>query len=258
MKPVSVSPALQSVYDEQYGAETVAWYEVGAKYKAINILDVCGGRRFGKVLDCGAGEGSILAFLDRHGFSDSLYALEISDSGIRQIERRAIPTLVEARKFDGYAMPYADKEFELVVCSHVIEHVEHPRLLLREIKRVSEFQVFEIPLDYSPGIDRLAEHFLGYGHINVFTPSTFRFLLKSEGFEVRTDKYSDADVEVSRFNAYRNQKLPKTLLREAKFLLYPLLVRIRRRLLYWPLRGDVGYAYYTCLTSAESGANPDR
>ncbi|HZP92884.1 MAG TPA: class I SAM-dependent methyltransferase [Burkholderiales bacterium] len=258
MKSVGVSPSLQSVYDEQYSAETVAWYEVGAKYKALNILDVCGGRRFGKVLECGAGEGSILAFLDRHGFADSLYALEISDSGIRQIAKRAIPTLAEVRKFDGYNMPYPDKTFDLVVCSHVMEHVEHPRLLLREIARVSQFQVFEIPLDYSPRVDGLLEHFLGYGHINIFTPSTFRFLLKSEGFEVRMDKYSDENVEVSRFNAYRNQKLPKTPLREAKFLLYPLLVRIRRRLLYWPLRGDVGYAYYTCLTSARPGASPGR
>ena len=27
------------------------------------------------------------------------------------------------------------------------------------------------------------QHFLSYGHINIYTPTLFRFLLKSEGYE---------------------------------------------------------------------------
>src|SRR5262245_19293246 len=171
---------LQSAYDELYTDELTEWRELGGKYKAENILNVCEGRSFGRVLECGAGEGSILKYLDSCGAFEELYALEISDSGIAQIKKRNLSNLKEVRKFDGYEAPYPDKYFDMCYCSHVIEHVEHPRILLRELARVSNFQVFEIPLEYSVGIDKRVADFLSYGHINVFTPSLFKFLLKSE------------------------------------------------------------------------------
>jgi hypothetical protein len=40
--------------------------------------------------------------------------------------------LAEARTYDGYRIPYGDKRFDLAVLSHVVEHLEHPRLLLYE------------------------------------------------------------------------------------------------------------------------------
>ncbi|MGX5854830.1 hypothetical protein ACWKW6_14350 [Dyadobacter jiangsuensis] len=54
-------------------------------------------------------------------------------------------------------------------------------------KRVSKHQIFEVPIDFSFYVDRKLEHFLSYGHINIYTPSLFRFLLKSENFEVIRD-----------------------------------------------------------------------
>lgn len=136
--------ALQKAYDAQYSDRSTEWRELCGRYKAENILDLCTGRSFPKLLECGAGEGSILRFLGASGQFEKLYAVEISDSGIEQIQKRKIDRLVEVRKFDGYAIPYPDKFFDVVCCSHVVEHVEHPRLLLRELRRVSAFQAFEI------------------------------------------------------------------------------------------------------------------
>jgi ubiquinone/menaquinone biosynthesis C-methylase UbiE len=150
---VGLTKTLQCAYDEQYTDAMTEWRELGGRYKAENILTVCRDHTFAKVLECGAGEGSILKFLDASGAFSELYAIEVSDSGISQILRRGIPTLREVKKFNGYEIPYPDEAFDMVYCSHVIEHVEHPRLLLRELKRVSRFQVFEVPLDYSIGVD---------------------------------------------------------------------------------------------------------
>lgn len=39
--------------------------------------------------------------------------------------------------YDGTAFPFADAEFDYVICSHVIEHVENPQSFVKEINRVS-------------------------------------------------------------------------------------------------------------------------
>ena len=180
---------LQASYDAQYETMDIEWREKNGYYKAKNIEEICKGRDFKNTLDVGSGDGSVLYWMDKSGFITGLYSLEISNSGIERIKKRSIKSLKEVKKFNGYSIPYPDKNFELVTCSHVMEHVEHPRLLLREIGRVSDFQCFEIPIDFSFFVDKKLNHFLAYGHVNIFTPSLFKFLLKSEGFDIIKEKF---------------------------------------------------------------------
>lgn len=242
-----VSAALQSSYDEQYSDRITAWRELGGKYKSDNIIRICQEYKFSKVLDCGAGEGSVLQFLDASNVFPELFAIEISDSGISQIQKRNLPRLVEVKKFDGYEIPFADKAFDMVYCSHVIEHVEHPRILLREIQRVSKFQVFEIPLDYSIGIDEKSRDLLAYGHINIYTPSLFKFLLKSEGYEIIAERFTHLSEEVSRFHWYNNLNLKKDFFREMKLKTLPLRHAFIRAILGKRRFEEYGYSAYTCL-----------
>ncbi|MFQ6044045.1 MAG: class I SAM-dependent methyltransferase, partial [Candidatus Poribacteria bacterium] len=37
---------------------------------------------------------------------------------------------------DGQYLPFADKSFDYIICSHILEHVENPALLLNELMRV--------------------------------------------------------------------------------------------------------------------------
>lgn len=244
---LEVTKNLQSAYKEQYTDSMTEWREIGGKYKTANILDVCKNYKFINILEYGAGEGSILKFMDASGIFANLYALEISDSGISQILKRNLPKLTEVKKFDGYNIPYPDKKFDMAYCSHVIEHVEHPRLILREMKRVSRFQVFEIPLDYNIKVDQSIEHFLAYGHINIYTPSLFKFILKSEGYEIITEKLTHPDPEVIRFNFYNNLNLKKTFRREFSLKLHPYFNLIKKIIVGKNHYEEYGYSAYTCL-----------
>jgi ubiquinone/menaquinone biosynthesis C-methylase UbiE len=186
-----LSTEVRQAYENQYDASIVAWREANGRHKAENIARIL--RKNGlapqRICEVGCGEGSILNWLGKMGVGSELYGLDISNSAIEIARSKGIPNLAEIRPFDGYEIPYADGTFDLAVCSHVIEHVEHPRLLLREIRRVSKQQYFEVPIDFSLTVDRKLEHFLGYGHINIYTPALFRFLLRSEKFEVLDDTH---------------------------------------------------------------------
>ncbi|PSL30230.1 class I SAM-dependent methyltransferase [Dyadobacter jiangsuensis] len=184
---MQLSDNIKDSYSNQYDENSVKWRNTGARYKALNIVELSKSIRFKNVLEVGAGEGSILSWLSQWNFCDDLNCIEISESGIDLIKSKNIKNLKSVLLFDGYKIPYPDNHFDLVICSHVLEHVEHERILLREIKRVSKYQIFEVPIDFSFYVDRKLEHFLSYGHINIYTPALFRFLLKSENFEVVKD-----------------------------------------------------------------------
>lgn len=185
---MSLSANVQAAYEKQYENHQSLWRETGARQKARNIMEVTRGMAFNKVLEVGAGDGSILKFLSEAGFAKEYYAVEISGSAIQRIRERHIPQLVQVLPFDGYAIPFPDHSFDLVILSHVLEHVEYERKLLRELQRLAPNQVIEVPKDYRFGVDKKVPHFLSYGHINTYTPSSLRFLLRSEGFTVLQQK----------------------------------------------------------------------
>lgn len=216
------------MYDAQYSDRTEEWRRIGAVGKADNIINVTAGRTFANVVEVGAGDGNILAELSRRHFCPQLTAVEISDSAIRQIKKKNIPELVEVKQFDGYTLPFADAQFDLAICSHVIEHVEHPRQLLREIKRISRQQVFEVPIDFSFRVDQKFQHFNAYGHINIYTPALFNFLLYSEGFEVLQNKHALYSQEVVDFqNDKRSAQYYKIWLKRFLWKSIPMLMKLK-------------------------------
>ncbi len=181
---VIVSKNLKKAYSDQYSADTAEWRRLGAKQKFQNIIDITAGFTFEKILEVGAGDGSILELISQNNFCKELSAMEISESGIKQIENKKINNLKSIQLFDGYNLPFDDSSFDLVILTHVLEHVEHERILLREIHRVAKMVLIEVPKDYRYGAHRKYKHFLSYGHINLYTPTSLFFLLLTEKFKI--------------------------------------------------------------------------
>jgi ubiquinone/menaquinone biosynthesis C-methylase UbiE len=211
MQEVNSSENLKTAYDSFYENNDETWRMLGAKYKVEHIIAVCKGYTFNKVLEVGAGDGSILKLLAERSFAPEYHAVELSASGVERIRERNIASIKSVQEFDGYHLPFADDSFDLIILSHVLEHVEHERLLLRELKRVAKLCVIEVPRDYRFGVDTRIKHFLAYGHINVYTPTSLRYLLYTEGFEVVRDLADTIAPEVTKFYTYTTLKKPKTI-----------------------------------------------
>jgi uncharacterized protein YbaR (Trm112 family)/SAM-dependent methyltransferase len=46
---------------------------------------------------------------------------------------------------DGYHLPFADKTFDFVICSHILEHMDNPKKFISEITRVGKRGYIEVP-----------------------------------------------------------------------------------------------------------------
>jgi SAM-dependent methyltransferase len=90
-----------------------------------------------RVLDVGSGDNP-------HPRADTLVDSYLTDEHrwgpLREPDR---VLLVDARKF-----PFLDKEFDVVLCAHCLEHCEDPEGVVHEITRVGKRGVLEVPTPY--------------------------------------------------------------------------------------------------------------
>jgi len=81
--------------------------------------------------------------------------------------------IVEA---DAEALPFADQSFDYIICSHVLEHVEHPERMLQELMRVGRRGYIETPSE-------IAEWLYGWPfHRSVLHLVEGRLRIRPKGF----------------------------------------------------------------------------
>ena len=115
---------LKKWYDDQYDDYDKRWRELGAKGKAGNILELLNGIDISQLVEVGAGDGSVLKVLIENNISGHYTALEISESGVKRIRENLGDKVNDVVRFDGLSIPFDDGQFDLAICTHVIEHVE--------------------------------------------------------------------------------------------------------------------------------------
>ena len=179
-----VARELSSLYDTYY-SDPVSdrKFALHAEMSMAHIRDLIGAQRFEKVVDVGAGGGSLVELMSQAGLAEQIVALEISSSGLLRIARRRLSN-VSAVPFDGYNIRSADAYFDLAISTHVLEHVEHERLFLRELARISRLVLIEVPLELTSGVVKQASRMRPYGHINFYNHATFKNLLETSGLRV--------------------------------------------------------------------------
>ncbi len=145
------------------------------------------------VLDVGCGAGGASLFCARRGahviFTDSdagkIAALEerVRDSGARK---------VEGWVSDSLPLPVADGQASRIVALEMLEHVEQPGAILRELFRVGQpgaLYFLSVPAQVSEELQRPlapAAHFQAPNHINVFSEAAFAQLVTDAGLVIES------------------------------------------------------------------------
>ena len=137
----------------------------------------------GRLLDVGAGVGTLVAAAGRHGFTAS--GVEVSEWASR-FAREEKGLDVRTGLLEDATLP--DGHFDVVTINHVLEHVPQPAALLAEVGRIlKDDGLLVIGV---PNIGSIMARLKGpkwaslrhEEHIWHFTPATLRRLLAQSGF----------------------------------------------------------------------------
>lgn len=104
-----------------------------------------------KLLDVGGGAGLILKEVTlyiekKFELKVTKYALDLS-SDILEIQKIRNPDLKKALNEDICKTSLRDNEIDLTLMIDVLEHIPHPIIALKELKRISNFVIFKTPLE---------------------------------------------------------------------------------------------------------------
>lgn len=193
---MSISDTVRHHYDDYYRENDLhEWRRLGAIDKVNNIADLC--QSATTVLDIGCGNGAIISRMADVGFGSAYTGLDISSSAIEAARGRRLERAT-FNVFDGDHIPFDDGSFDLVVMSHVVEHLEHPRRLIQEAARVGRRVFIEVPCEHTM---RLPRDYApdNVGHINFYTPTTIRRLVQTCGLTVEKQLTRGVSLDVMRY-----------------------------------------------------------
>jgi len=136
-----------------------------------------------RVLDVGCATGALLAFLRERGWQAT--GAEISPSAEYARDKRGL----DIRSMSVEDCRFPAGFFDVVLASHLIEHLNNPRAFLREVGRIlcpgGHFILT------TPNIDGFQARIFGnrwraaiFDHLYLFSVRTLRAMLKTEGFAV--------------------------------------------------------------------------
>lgn len=151
---------------------------------AAHFVSFFGNPKFSTLVDIGAGDGSTIVSLSKLNTADEYVAMEVSQSGVDEIRSQNIEKLNKIELFDGYNIRAEDGIYDVGVAAHVLEHVEHERLFLKEFSRVCQLCYIEVPLEHTWNVSKAIKGGDKAGHINFYNPDTILALIKSSELQV--------------------------------------------------------------------------
>lgn len=165
----------------------------GMKVDAAQRLLARNGIHPTALAELGCGVGAVIEECRRRGLAGSYIAIDASTEAITYLKNR--DPAIDARVADitdaGFRLPAG---VDVVVVSHVLEHLEEPQKCLHNLllSRAVDYAVLEVPLECLP-LGRLKAGLLGSrrdtsaGHVQCYTGATFRSMVRACGLLILDD-----------------------------------------------------------------------
>lgn len=137
----------------------------------------------GSMLEVGFGSGSFLAFMQSRGWT--VEGCDLSGQVCRQAAKR---WGVRTHWGDVASLP-KNKRYDLVIANHVLEHAQHPRAMLEDIRaRMTPGGLLHVSVPNYDCWDASLSGWIGYQpyHFIYFTPKTLSKTIASAGLNIES------------------------------------------------------------------------
>lgn len=167
------------------------WLRRGAaeKVNSIEILMRSNAIKPKSILELGCGVGAVITECQRRGLATKYIGVDYATEAIEYLRKHSEG--IEPLQADITDPNFCiDDPVDVLVLSHVLEHLENPAIFLEAMKKSVKFSyaVIEVPLEDLIGSriksvlrDRTANK---AGHVQFFTARTFEHLLMTTGFKI--------------------------------------------------------------------------
>jgi trans-aconitate methyltransferase len=196
-------PQSSALYDDIYRRDIVAeaeWLRMGAKAKvdSIDLLISNLSRPVGVLCEMGCGTGAVLEECIRRGLACNYIGVDASEDALSWIRRTMSRSVRLIRHDLDQGAPPLDAFPDLVVISHVIEHLNDPEVLLAALRGKCGWLIAEVPLENQPVPRAMAcirsrlfkepRSRNRAGHVRFFSRASFRQLLAHCGWNIIAER----------------------------------------------------------------------
>lgn len=145
-----------------------------------------------RVVDVGCGEGGALSFCPRQGAH--VVAIDHDEAALARARARIDPLPAREKEYDvsvAETLPVEDGVATRVICMEVLEHVDDPAVVLRELVRIGApgaIYLLTVPDPVVEGVQQeLAPpvYFQKPNHIRIFSRDAFRQAVQDAGLEIQ-------------------------------------------------------------------------
>lgn len=155
------------------------------------------------ILDCGCGVGLFMRDLKRLGYR-SVQGMDFDENCVEKAQKYGPCKKVSFSEIDKV---YKRGEFDLVILSHVLEHMQHPTDILKKIKKITSWIVLAVPNPLRPKIQIKysirGKNYSNKGHYHSWDHSHFENFLS---------RYND--LEIVKWETDRVRIIPSRYLRK--------------------------------------------
>ncbi len=204
-----------------YALNNPTWHKEDARWKAEEIIALLGDDFLSRLLpavdliDIGCGTGEILkrvaVYLKKKNIQVNPIGYDLSAEIIYQAKENFPQAEFYCACFDKDAYAAKKNGICLALLIDILEHMEDPSVLLRQIREVCDYAVCHLPLEdnLEVNVRGLREHFTKMvGHLNFYNKESALALFNDCGFNVRNMFFTCSDVSAD----YKLKSLPRRLI----------------------------------------------
>ncbi len=186
------APSGRDVYAAKFAehrGREIAWLDLTASPKVDSIEILLGGAAPTSILEIGGGAGSVIGGLLNRGIGERHFLVDYSPTAVAAASVRFPSVATAVADVIDTPDPFGAGPYDVVVVCHVLEHLEHPELLLSALHHIPHGVVIaEVPLDdlVAARVKNLVRDRTqnSAGHVQFFTARRFNKLLRDCGFQV--------------------------------------------------------------------------